>query len=522
VENVITFSPQQSAFLKWIEEGEGSCVLEAVAGAGKSTTIIEAARRIKGQSALVAFNKKIADELKLKLDKIGLDWKKAQAGTVHSFGLKAYKNTFKDFVVDEHKVKKIVDIMVNDHASPYSAFYSYAQPICSLVGYAKQRALGVLGSIENRALWFDIIEHFDVLADLETSERRDIDADRLVTVAIEALKLNNAQTASIDFDDMIYLPLIHKVRFWQFENIFVDEAQDTNPARRALVRAMLRKGGRVMAVGDRHQAIYGFTGADADSLDLIKADFNAIEMPLSITYRCPKAVVNVARKFVSHITAAATAPDGIYTTIPLESFLSCSDQLSKADAVLCRNTKPLVALAFQLLRDGVPCKVEGRDIGNGLVKLATKWDSIKTLSALTGKLEDYRDREVAKALAKKREGRAQAIEDQVDTLLVIIDRCRALKKPFITDLVEHVEELFADNVRGVLTLSTIHKAKGREWQTVFWLDRAGTLPSKYARQAWQQEQEKNLQYVAATRAQNNLIEVTVPPKPAASYESEAA
>ena len=77
----------------------------------------------------------------------------------------------------------------------------------------------------------------------------------------------------------------------------------------------------------------------------------------------------------------------------------------------------------------------------------------------------------------------------------------------MTDMLAYIDSLFAENVKGVLTLSTIHKSKGREWPTVFWLDRAGTLPSKYAKQDWQLDQENNLCYVAATRAMTNLIEV---------------
>ena len=331
---------------------------------------------------------------------------------------------------------------------------------------------------------------------------------RLIDVAIDALKRNNAQTEIIDYDDMIYMPLIHKVRFWQSDNVFVDEAQDTNGAR-ALVRALVKKGGRVIAVGDRHQAIYGFTGADADSLDLIKADFNAIELPLSITYRCPKQVVGFARQWVSHIEAAGTAPEGTVRSVNLAGFLGRGDDLSSPDAVLCRNTKPLVELFFALLRINVPCKVLGKDLGTGLIKLATRWDSVKTLPALRDKLGDYKEREIAKALAKKKESRAQWIDDQVETLIVIINRCREMGGTSVQFVVEWIEDLFADQARGVLTLSTIHKAKGREWQRVFSLDRAGTCPSKYARQEWQQEQEI-LQYVAATRAMSELVEVIVP------------
>jgi superfamily I DNA/RNA helicase len=523
--NEITWSPQQSAFLDFVENGQGSCVLEAVAGAGKSTTIVEAATRAKGTSLLICYNVAPAKELQEKLSERDIDWKKARASTVHSAGVGAYKRTFPNYKLDEKKVQKIVGELVytthdenGDELPREKRFLDlapYAPVIVTLVGHAKNRAFGLMTEIENRAAWFDIIEHFDVLGDIEAGERSYVDADRLVTAAIEALKRNNAITDSIDYDDMIYMPLIHRVRFFQHDNVFIDEAQDTNAARRALVRAICKRGGRVFAVGDRCQAIYGITGADADSLDLIKQDFNAIELPLSVSYRCPQEVVRFARSFgVEHIEPAEAAPLGHVGAEPLADFLAeASTSELRRDAVLCRNTKPLVELAFKLIKFGVACKVEGRDIGSGLIKLATKWTAIKALSALADKLEDYKDREVTKAMAAKKETKAQSIVDQVETLQVIIDRCRETGQTRVSSVVDYINETFADEVSGILRLSTIHKSKGREWNRVYWLDRANTCPSFYARQEWQQVQERNLMYVAATRAKAELIELIVPLKP---------
>jgi len=101
--------------------------------------------------------------------------------------------------------------------------------------------------------------------------------------------------------------------------------------------------------------------------------------------------------------------------------------------------------------------------------------------------------------------------DKVATLQVIIDQCRSKDQHGVSDVVAAINALFADNIEDMLTLSTIHKSKGREWNTVYWLDRANTLPSPYARQQWQFEQEDNLCYVAATRAKSNLVEVLFPP-----------
>jgi superfamily I DNA/RNA helicase len=305
---------------------------------------------------------------------------------------------------------------------------------------------------------------------------------------------------------MVYLPVLLKVRFWKFSWIFVDEAQDTNPARRALVRALLIPGGRVVAVGDHAQAIYGFTGADADSLDLIAKDFNAIRMPLTITYRCPKAIVAFAQKWVKHIHAHESAPEGSVSVISYKDLFERND-LDATSAVLCRLNAPLVSLAFALIRRGIACKVEGRDIGTGLIKLATKWKGAVTLYGLESRMQKWGDIQITRAMVQKKENLAQVIQDQIDTLQVIIDDCRDRGQDSVTAVVNRIKSIFEDNVSGILTLSSIHKSKGREWPTVYWLNRDGTCPSRFARQDWQRVQEINLCYVAATRAMNALVDV---------------
>lgn len=493
------WSIQQQAFLDWAVNGKGSCILSAVAGAGKTTTILEAAKQMPGQCALVAYNKKIAEEIKDRLVKMGVDWKKAQAGTVHSFGFNAYRKAFPNVKVDDHKVVNLIDDNCDE------AMRAYSQTIAKLVSLAKQRALGVAPNrnLQNIDQWIDIWDHFDLLSNVD--DDREVPQDAIIRTAIEILQKSNRQTSVIDFDDMIYLPLVHSVRMWQFDNVFVDEAQDTNPARRALVRVMVKKGGRVIAVGDQKQTIYGFTGTDNDSLDQIRADFNAQTLPLSVSFRCAKEVIKFAQQWNTEIQHHEKAAEGSVSSINLNQIFARND-LNETSAILCRNTKPLVELAFSMIRKRIACKVEGRDIAENLKKLVTRW-KIKTINALEEKLDQYMDRERTKLLARKQEAKMQVIEDTVETIKVIIDQCRTENKTQIQDVVDYIDGLFADNVQGILTLSTGHKAKGREWENVFWLDRAGTCPSKWARQQWQKDQEINLCYVIATRAKINLIEV---------------
>ncbi len=510
--SAFTWSPQQTAFFDWCKKGVGSLVLRAGAGTGKTTTIMEGTKHLLGSTAVLAYNTKIADVLKAKvLAMFGADgWKRCKAGTVHSFGLAIIKGVYPKVRVDSdsRKVPDLVDAFVAD----VGPLVRYRGQIAKLVGLAKQSAFGVAGAgpaIADNHAWLEMADHFDL-----------IDADdtfaplaEIVEAAQAVLLKSNQDVAVIDFDDMVYLPLVLNLRVkYPYDNVVIDEAQDTNAARRALCRILLKKGGRLIAVGDECQAIYGFTGADADALDLIASDFNCEKLPLSVTYRCPKAVVKFAHQWVDadHLVAAPEAPEGVVSATTMVDFLKRNDLNGEA-AVLCRLNAPLVALAFALIRQRTPCRIEGRDIGNSIKKLLQRW-KVSTLNALSTKLDAHLARETTKLLAAKKETLLAQVQDQVETVRVIIDQCRAENKHSVADAVAFVDTLFGDNVTNMLTLSSIHKSKGREWQKVFWLDRLGTCPSKWARQAWQQQQERNLMYVAATRAQAELIDLEAAPK----------
>jgi superfamily I DNA/RNA helicase len=287
---------------------------------------------------------------------------------------------------------------------------------------------------------------------------------------------------------------------WQHDWVLVDEAQDTNATRRALALRMLKRGGRLVAVGDPRQAIYGFTGADSDALDLIAQAVSAVRLPLTVTYRCPKTVVAYAKQWVSHIEAAPTAPDG-------EVRQNCDRKdLAKlatpGDAVLCRFTAPLITNVYAFIAAGIPARVEGREIGEGLKALATRWKT-DSLTQLGTYLEAYCEAETGKLRAKEKESKARALEDKVTCLSVIMKKVQeANRKATVADVLTQIDLIFADGTGPAVTFSTIHKSKGREWNRVVWLL---TGPSPWARKDWERVQEENLCYVAATRAKQTLI-----------------
>lgn len=499
-----TPSPQQSAVYEWVRRGSGSAVVEAVAGAGKTTTLLNACTLMKGSVAFTAYNKAIATEIQSRLEsaKVG---KNVQARTFHSFGMSAWRRMCPDVKVDDKKVQKIMEEQkVEDHLLGF---------VPSLVSLAKNHGIGVLHSFDDMNAWWHLVRHYDL--DQELPEGLAADGTDVVEsgiiVAKNVLKVSTQMDREvIDFDDMLFAPLFHNARVWQNDWLLVDEAQDTNPTRRAYAKKMLRPGGRAIFVGDPHQAIYGFTGADSDSLDIIKREFSCTTLPLTVTYRCPKSVVAHARMWVNHITAHESAPEGNVDQMVDVDFPKVMKDLQKTDAILCRNTKPLVALAFSLIRNRIPCHLEGRDIGRGLMALARRW-KVKKVRDLTPKLDEYLARETEQFLAKGQEQKAAGLADKVDTLKLLIESLT--DDATMTELKSLIDSLFGDTPEGQtpdnLTLCTVHKSKGREWETVYLWGRNKFMPSPFARQEWQMVQEDNLCYVAVTRAKSRLVEVQV-------------
>lgn len=494
-------SPQQAAFFDFVSNGRGSCFLEAVAGAGKTTTLVHALQLTSGTLNFAAYNTKIADEIKAKVAPLGLG-NRVRVGTFHSFGFGAWRYVAKNVKAGPEAAREKFDMTV-EHLQIPRALQGF---VGRLVSLAKQGAMTIAQS-QDAHRFHQIIEHHDLAYEIED--------EKLITEGVElaqAALQYHADVAYdiIDFDDMIWLPVISGCKVWQNDWVFVDEAQDTNPARRALARKMLKNRGRAVFVGDRHQAIYGFTGADSDAIDLITREFNCVSLPLTTTYRCPKAVVAEAQTIVSHIQAHESAPQGEVLNIDEDAFWKLAPTLHPVrDAILCRNTKPLVKTAYALIKSGIGAHVEGREIGQGLLKLVDRFDT-KSSYDFRDRLLAFMEKECTKLIAKGKETQAQSLQDRVETILVIMDANPACQT--VQQVRDRINQLFQDGDREskpTVTLATVHKSKGREWERVFLLGENAYMPSPYARQAWQLEQEHNLQYVAYTRAKASLVKIAV-------------
>jgi hypothetical protein len=203
----------------------------------------------------------------------------------------------------------------------------------------------------------------------------------------------------------------------------------------------------------------------------------------------------------SLISPSPTAPLGSVTTLPLYT----PSDFCPGSLILCRNSAPLVAHAYALLQRDVPCIILGRDIGAALITIIRKMRGAH-LPDLRGKLLVWHDREVGFAEREGRDAVAERIHDQYACLIFFINSLDEDSQT-IPDLITKIELMFTDdneNTGNRVTLATIHKAKGLEFPTVFFLDR-NLIPSRYAKQPWQKEQERNLLYVGITRAKLDLV-----------------
>jgi len=479
-------STYQQAIFDFVATGHGNAIINAVAGSGKTTTVVEALKLTQGDAVFLAFNKAIAEELKARVPS------HVQARTFHSLCYGPVTRALGVREVNTNKLRNLVELTFEDEERRlYGAF------ACKLVGLARQEGVHALVP-DTEGVWADIVAKHNIELDSD-----DATIARGIELARKLLEMSNGML-DMDFDDMLYFAVLKGIKLPTFDWVFVDEAQDTNAIQRAILRKILRPRARLVAVGDPAQAIYGFRGADGNSLQLIREEFKAAELPLSVSYRCAKSIVDHARQYVPIIQAHEHAVDGVVRSMGEEWNHGI---FSADDLVVCRNTKPLVALAYSLLRERIPCHIMGRDIGEGLKALVRRMKA-RDIDALQLRLEAYKTREMEKAIAKGEEALAAAIEDKVDSLLVVVGGLPENART-VAELLRVLDEMFSDAGRRNLTLATIHKSKGLEADHVFWLN-PSVCPSKWAKQPWQQEQERNLMYVAITRAKSKLTKIELP------------
>lgn len=499
-----------------------SIIIDAKPGSGKTTTGVAATRLIPAElsTIFVAFNKKIADELATRLP-IGIPAKTFHAHWLRQWGQHCWNMHRVSAEINHFKVKNAVEKhlgisrfqrknkkMTPEQVENMKKIREMADDVCFLVEKAKifgvvprgyPGAESVTGYEDNEYFWYHIMSYFNHM----------IEDDRVedtIEVAREILWEGLDNELEIDFSDMLYMPAVKKINGEAYQVVMIDEAQDLNALQRYLLTQMVEPGGMIIAIGDKRQSIYAFRGADAMSMDNIQQEFGCDEYPLSISYRCAKSIVNLAYQIYPEIEAHPDAPEGSVEypeNFKIEGF-------QPGHLIICRNNAPTIALAYKLIRNKIPAKVLGREIGDGLMKLIKKLDVDGSLVELMGKVVDWKDHQIA-LIDRKDPDDIRAKEAVMDKYECISTMCSNIDIKTVTDLIGAIDMMFtsvAEEKQAIsttrVTLSTIHKIKGAEADTVFILD-SHLINPPWVRNDWQFVQEENLRFVAITRAKTRLV-----------------
>jgi hypothetical protein len=292
------------------------------------------------------------------------------------------------------------------------------------------------------------------------------------------LSVKTAFAGGIDFNDQIYMPTMFGGAFPRYPRVMVDECQDLNRVNHAMLRKW--KGSWLASVGDPWQSIYAFRGAIRGGMDTIATDFSTKPFRLTESFRCPRAIVEAAKWRVPDYRT--NKPGGRYDVLAKLK----AEEIPNEATFICRNNAPLFSLAFKLLRTGRRVKISGSDIGPKLTRIMKKLgDDNMPRDRLLGAIRDWEDRKMETAQS------TDSIRDQAECMRVFAHYGRTLG-----EAIAYIEQLFKQD--GTIQLTTGHKAKGKEWNYVYFLD------------PWligQDDQDLNLKYVIQTRALDTCLEI---------------
>lgn len=490
-----TLSPEQIAILEFITGSPTqSLIVDSCAGASKTTTLVEVCHAIAannlGTTIAMAFNKSIAIELDARTpDSVA-------TGTINSIGHRAIGS----FTRKSLKVQDTKPWGIWRSHSPY--FQSLDKDIQSEIieAYAAIKKIGAafasspLGPNLPCSSLSDLSPEYIFQFALHEAGLIDLDFAELGSVLQSVWNEDISQSLRegiIQFADQVYLPAIYsQIALPIYTNVIVDEAQDLSPLDHALLLRMVSKypAGRLIAFGDKGQAIYGFRGADYNSFASLENLFQAHTLALPVSYRCPRAVVAEAAKIDSRIQAWSESPEG---SVSRQPYAGISD-LPSGSAILCRTNAPLIRVAIQAIQDLRPCNFLGRDLEKQLLNfLSIHAKGTNSLSGLWHALQ-------VAASNVDTKGAKTRIRDFTDCLKAIAAWQHAESAE---EVASGIQRLFQQS--GTINLATVHKAKGLEWPHVY-LIRPDLIPSPMATTPEEIQQEYNIWYVAITRAQSSF------------------
>ena len=527
----------------FVESGTGNGIIDAVAGAGKTTTLMGCVEHIPNIKDVLycAFNISIQKEIQKKFQDIGLS---VAVKTIHSLGLQILRSSLQakldrkkypkiventdffeslvpemDQLLDIHNVLSIAQIKALRDRRP-DLTWDEKNALNESSSFVSEIITNLLAINEKYRLtlceasfvgYKDMIDHFRILG----NDYSDEELEKYIILHQKLLKEGNSIAIShriIDYTDMLYLPTLHQLTSKvQYDFVFVDECQDLSRAQLAIVNKYVRPGGRVLAVGDPFQSIYGFAGADADSFENVRKAFDCQPLMLTDCFRCPQSVIKLAQTIRPDIK-------GFKQDVGVRQYLEnryVLESLKAGDLVICRHRRPLLSLAMKLVNKEIRIHLHPDDVQefigdykryfrpSELLKTLTE-DSIEQFFSIVKERnvkQIQRDCDNVDAVLRdiKIKEDTQLLEESLDFFL---KKHNEWQLNTINSILLRLKELMSYLGDDAIKISTIHRSKGLENDRVFILE-YNKLPIKRAL-AWENVQERNLHYVAVTRAKKEL------------------
>lgn len=509
-----------------LTSGAPHLMVNALAGTGKTTTIIEGVKYLRNRPvsitpsdqqqaiwdalkqskqaetiAIVAYNNSAANELKKRVP----DY--CEACSTYGLGFRAVKMAYGYGVKpDGERTRKIVcqlsGIDWQDRFRPqYKSFIAIFTYLVSTVKLT-------LTDSEDTDSLFSLCEDFEIAFDSEEDRKKAFEL--LPDVLQECSKVTDV----IDWEDMVWLPTANQLPMPSYDLLIVDEAQDLSRGQQELA---LRAGKRIVFVGDANQSLYAFAGADSASINrlgnILKQTKRGCEiLPLTVTRRCSKAVVESAKFFVKEFEAHPSNTEGSVHRISRGDLY---EKVQAGDFVLSRMNAPLILNCLRLLDRQIPAVVVSTRLKDALIgkfkKFSRQAKSEKTSEIL--KAVKVWFEEECKKVAIEADGKPQSVlkmklmkvQDQYETLLHF-----CLDTKDLSEILENVVVVFADTPKEwAVNLMTAHAAKGLEARNVFVI----ATKEHPIQMVWKTsspaevQNERNVEYVAITRAIDRLFYV---------------
>ena len=296
--------------------------------------------------------------------------------------------------------------------------------------------------------------------------------------------------------------------------VVIDEAQDMDENEFALIKALMNRNDdmRIIAVGDDDQNIYEFRGSDSKYLKELIEDYGAKKYEMTENYRSGKNIVNFANAFAKTIQSRMKTDDGIpvrnfdgivkitkYDSNPEQPIVNCIIERKHKGSVCVLTTTNDEALRVSgvLNRNNIPAKLIQSTDGFQMYNLAEIRFFLKQID------NRLKTPVISDALwedAKKRlENSYNKSSCYEICLKMLLDFERVNKTKYRMDLEEFIKESkyedFYTEEKETVSVSTIHKSKGREFDTVYML--LNNVPCNT-------DEEKRKIYVGLTRAKEEL------------------